>query len=182
MGSPRRACCTALAACGFAMPGCWSSSTATSSTTPEPPARAEAPSPVHPRHHRRAPVAPSPFDDLQVRLRTSGPAELPTYVLGPVVALGARHPNVDVSCGDAALDDAHEWGRMLADPAYPAAICYAPTPGTRFVCSQSRSGHVLILVFDDPVSPRLLGGADTATANSPEVMRFRALLDSATCP
>ena len=71
---------------------------------------------------------------------------------------------------------------MLADPAYPPAICYAPTPGTRFVCSQTRSGTVLILVFDDPVSPRLLGGADTGTPNSPEIMRFRALLDSATCP
>jgi hypothetical protein len=103
-------------------------------------------------------------------------------VFGPVVALGAMHPTLDVSCGDAAINDAHEWGRMVADHAYPAPICYSPTPGTRFVCSQSRLGTVLVLVFDDPSSPRLLGGAVTATANSPEIMRFRALLDSAACP
>jgi hypothetical protein len=92
------------------------------------------------------------------------------------------HPNVDVSCGPAAINDATTWGTMIADPAYPAPVCWVPSSAPRFVCVQTRSGHVLILVFDDPDSPRLLGGADTATANSPEVMRFRALLDSATCP
>jgi hypothetical protein len=124
----------------------------------------------------------SPLQALEERLRANGPDELPTYVSGPVVALGATHPHAEVSCGDAAVNDARTWGTMLSDRAYPPATCYAPGPGTRFVCMQTRSGTALVLVFDDPESPRLLAGIESATPRGPEIDRSRALLDSATCP
>ncbi|MCX5746111.1 MAG: hypothetical protein NT062_26840 [Proteobacteria bacterium] len=178
-----------LVACArlLVLPACWHGGT---SDEPWPqPAHAHVHRGVvtaHPAISDREPLAGEAF---ATQLRSTGPADLPTYATGPVILLDMNHrtvglerPQFTILCGDAAVVAAHDWGVKLANPSRAAPTCDLASGSTALACTQVALDS-RVIVFDDAGSPRITGLVITTgdPRRALDLLR-RSRMPGASCP